>query len=494
MTFDFLRMLFSFFCVLLVAGLCAAQQQCQVFVNSSMTLPLAVPCGNSSSTACLTIQQAVDAVNSLTAAQLMGCDNVTISLGGGTYRGAGNVGVTLQFNLTAPVATIYVGDIVDNPTVDGQLQVRDGPLWTVLATTPNQTLQVSGVQFVNGSSDAAGGGGALIVATVPTAGVTLAACAFTGNVAKVGGALVVLAAGADAQSGRVRVDFCNFFNNTASAEGFFDTAAGTCSAGGGAAFVSSQSDTVFNSCQFEGNVASCGGALFAQRWSGSSALHACDFAHNIAKRGGAIFAFSTSSNGTAHWHDLYFTENRAAIDGGAIFCAKCQHVTRHVYAEVNSAQGAGGAAYLFNSATLLHNFTFTNNFAVADGGALYITGAAASTNTQNAVTNSTFELNAVTGPAARGPAVYCKDTRVTFAPYAPDAFCSLTCTTPEIVCACKQCTDPAGTTTVAPAEAPKGSIWAWLAPLLILIALLIGGGVWFYRRRGSSNRAKFLNI
>jgi hypothetical protein len=35
----------------------------------------------SSSTACLTIQQAVDAVNSLTAAQLLGCDNVTISLG-----------------------------------------------------------------------------------------------------------------------------------------------------------------------------------------------------------------------------------------------------------------------------------------------------------------------------------------------------------------------------------------------------------------------------
>ena len=182
------------------------------------------------------------------------------------------------------------------------------------------------------------------------------------------------------------------------------------------------------------------------------------------------------------------------------FCSHCSQTIRHVVADVNIAGGAGGAFHLFDSGVTLVNGSYTSNEAGHFGGALFISGRLPATGGggANSVTNSTFVLNTITAPTGgAGAALYCDNTLATFTPYVPSgsAFCDTTCVTPAGVCACAACKDvPTSAPTGAPTEAPSSSPWPWLAPLLILIVVLIAGAVWYYRRRGSSNRAKFLNI
>jgi hypothetical protein len=139
-----------------------------------------------------------------------------------------------------------------------------------------------------------------------------------------------------------------------------------------------------------------------------------------------------------------------------------------------------------------------SNEATFNGGALSINGPlVAGTDIPVTVGNSTFALNAVTGVGGLGKALYCNDTVALFLPAVPQgsAVCDQTCLTPSRVCACAECQQvPNPSSSPTPAPESGAGPWPWLAPLLIILIIAIIGGVWWYRRRGESGRAKFLNI
>ena len=209
---------------------------------------------------------------------------------------------------------------------------------------------------------------------------------------------------------------CSFVNNTATGNG------------GGAIFFAggeNEYDTTVENCNFEGNSAPTGGAIYYMG-EYTATVTDCNFTNNFATKDGGAIYFDENSDGRAI--NCNFTNNTASLRGGAVYFNSDGTVTNCNFTD-NTATGDdsyGGAIYFYRTGTV-SNCTFIGNNASRGGGAVYFYGAGNVTNCNfinnkatgteswggairfsktGAVTNCNFVDNKATGVYARGGAIY----------------------------------------------------------------------------------------
>ena len=183
--------------------------------------------------------------------------------------------------------------------------------------------------------------------------------------------------------------------------------------GGAIYFSNSATSGTVSNCNFTGNTATYGGAVY---FYGEGAVSNCNFADNTASiRGGAVY-FSSTGNVT----NCNFVDNKATGDygrGGAVYFSSTGNVTNCNFTG-NTASNNGGAVYFYQGTGSVSNCNFTGNTASNNGGAVYFydegtvsncnfTGNTASNNggavyflNQGTVSNCNFTgNNATTGSA-----------------------------------------------------------------------------------------------
>jgi predicted outer membrane repeat protein len=145
-----------------------------------------------------------------------------------------------------------------------------------------------------------------------------------------------------------------------------------------------------DTCTFEGNAASSGGALAV---TGTTQLTSSAFSANTAtENGGALVSYG----GTLDLTDTTFTDNSATVSGGAMFLDGVDtFVATRAWMHGNVAD-LGGAVALLSPVTAASftNAILTENTAT-DGGGFYVTGGVTVE-----VTNSTFAGNLATNNGA----------------------------------------------------------------------------------------------
>ena len=165
---------------------------------------------------------------------------------------------------------------------------------------------------------------------------------------------------------------CSFVNNTATGNG------------GGAIFFAggeNEYDTTVENCNFEGNSAPTGGAIYYMS-EYTATVTDCNFTGNTATvDGGAVYFWY---QGTVT--NCNFTDN-SAYYGGAVYFLD-QGTVSNCNFTGNTASRYGGAVY-FDETGNVTNCNFTDNTATRDGGAVYFS------NTGN-VTNCNFTGNTAT--------------------------------------------------------------------------------------------------
>ncbi|PRP88387.1 hypothetical protein PROFUN_03301 [Planoprotostelium fungivorum] len=125
--------------------------------------------------------------------------------------------------------------------------------------------------------------------------------------------------------------------------------------------VSSQS--VIDDCVFEDSEASNGGAIYSDETSPLTITNS-QFLYNVASgNGGALYL-----NAGATLSDLYFYNNTAVLDGGAIYSAvSINQSTWYNITSTNNHAARGGAFYLAEGGSI-DSSTFNGNMASQDGG------------------------------------------------------------------------------------------------------------------------------
>ena len=175
---------------------------------------------------------------------------------------------------------------------------------------------------------------------------------------------------------------CSFVNNTATGNG------------GGAIFFAggeNEYDTTVENCNFEGNSAPTGGAIYYMS-EYTATVTDCNFTGNTATvDGGAVYFWyqGTVSN-------CNFTDN-SAYYGGAVYFLD-QGTVSNCNFTGNTASRYGGAVY-FDETGNVTNCNFTDNTATRDGGAVYFYQGTGS------VTNCNFTNNKATGTNSWGGAI-----------------------------------------------------------------------------------------
>ena len=147
---------------------------------------------------------------------------------------------------------------------------------------------------------------------------------------------------------------CSFVNNTATGNG------------GGAIFFAggeNEYDTTVENCNFEGNSAPTGGAIYYMS-EYTATVTDCNFTNNFATKDGGAIYFDENSDGRAI--NCNFTNNSARY-GGAVEFEGTGNVSNCNFAD-NTAD-YGGAVY-FQSIGTVANCNFTGNSADY-GGAVY---------------------------------------------------------------------------------------------------------------------------
>ena len=193
--------------------------------------------------------------------------------------------------------------------------------------------------------------------------------------------------------------------------GIFSTKNSVCLSVGGALIVTN-STLVCNFCQFTGNSAMAGGAIFSESDSNIT-IRNSTFTSNHARGchdslclGGALYIDGTAD--TTIIYNSSFQNNTSDRYGGVIFVAKKSHVSYDVYnmtidsksnghnllsieasSFLNNRAIYGGALCLYNSNTAICDSTFHHNRAGTMGGALYIDGTTDAT----IISNSSFQNN-----------------------------------------------------------------------------------------------------
>ena len=230
---------------------------------------------------------------------------------------------------------------------------------------------------------------------------------FTNNGAHTGGAIYM-----GSQSNTIRIFDANFTENYAIADGgalglkadsmeinntYFTS--NTAGRHGGAVYAGGNgTNNTIRHTAFEGNSAGDhGGAI---NWLASAGtFEYINFIKNTAEYGGAIYLNGVSSNSTLN--TIYFRENRATKNGGAIDCnatrmrlSNVQFISNYageygaaLCREANATGGFGvNNTFISNHADIagaalawlgvdninINNYTFINNTAYSSGGAIYV--------------------------------------------------------------------------------------------------------------------------
>ena len=156
----------------------------------------------------------------------------------------------------------------------------------------------------------------------------------------------------------------------------------------GGALIVTNSTLVCDFCQFNGNTANVGGAIFSQHGSNIT-LSNSSFISNHARDcdsslclGGVMYADVTPDT-TIEIQNCSFQNNTSNEYGGVIAITKSSHVSYDVYNNrgdvsisintcnfFNSKAKIGGAIYLYNSSAIIFDSTFQHNKARLMGGAI----------------------------------------------------------------------------------------------------------------------------
>jgi hypothetical protein len=210
-----------------------------------------------------------------------------------------------------------------------------------------------------------GSGGAAYCAD--TSKPTFNNCTFTGNSADTTAGAIFCNTSCES-----RFEGCSFANNT--------VLSGSGSRGnGGGIFYALKNTFEVNDCNFSGNGANSGAAVFASG-NCSGTLNNTQFSKNAADNdGGAVYI--TDSN-VIHIEDCSITDNNA-IRGGGIFAVNsskaaivdCQ-INFNGYNPHSSSglAGQGGGIYSFNGPALIESSQINNNASLTSGGGIYVAG------------------------------------------------------------------------------------------------------------------------
>ena len=230
-------------------------------------------------------------------------------------------------------------------------------------------------------------------------------CSFVNNTATGNGGGAIFFAGGENEYDTT-VENCNFEGNSAPTGGAIyymseytatvtdcNFTGNTATVDGGAVYFWYQG-TVTN-CNFTDNSAYYGGAVY---FLDQGTVSNCNFTGNTASRYGGAVYFDETGNVT----NCNFTDNTATRDGGAVYFSNTGNVTNCNFTN-NKATGTvkydGGGAVYFYSAGNVTNCNFTDNTATRDGGAVYFYQGTGS------VTNCNFTNNKATGTNSWGGAI-----------------------------------------------------------------------------------------
>ena len=297
----------------------------------------------------------------------------TVHLLGSASAGSYGVMVDLQHLQDAPFVTVQGG---------AAMQVEA----LTFHSSTTGVVSCAGELFVRRSvfqnnSNTGGMGGAI---SGSSASITVTGSSFNGNAAVQGGAVY-------ATDSDTSVTACTFSSNQATPPGGSRRmqASDDVPAGGGAVLWSKSNGGTgkslhIDSCTFSGNAAhlASGGAVFIQGTSYSavdvhddserhSTIKAASFQDNVALAGGAVAVASSFPYDTRkadHWllriDDVQFSNNTAALDGGAV---RSQDTTvssiGNMFDSNAAAGGSGGALYSKASTLLVQDNVFRRNSA-----------------------------------------------------------------------------------------------------------------------------------
>ncbi len=210
-----------------------------------------------------------------------------------------------------------------------------------------------------------GSGGAAYCAD--TSKPTFNNCTFTGNSSDTSAGAIFCNTSCES-----RFEGCSFANNT--------MLSGSGSRGnGGGIFYALNNTFEVNDCNFSGNGANSGAAVFASG-NCSGTFYNTKFSKNAADNdGGAVYI--TDSN-VIHIEDCSITDNNA-VRGGGIFAVNspkaaivdCQ-INSNGYNPHSSSGlvGQGGGIYSFNGPALIESSQVNNNASLTSGGGIYVSG------------------------------------------------------------------------------------------------------------------------
>ena len=171
-------------------------------------------------------------------------------------------------------------------------------------------------------------------------------CEFVGNHSTTEGGALWLLAAAD-------IEACTFIDNQAESAG-------------GAVYAFANPLTL-DACQFVGNSAPDGGALYLNENLEEVVVDNCDFEANVAENGGAIYCASVDLLDL----DADFDDNVATQFGGAVYAVDSEIIMDRCDAVGNTAL-AGGAVFADSDTVLtIEESEFAENTAIEDGGAIF---------------------------------------------------------------------------------------------------------------------------
>jgi predicted outer membrane repeat protein len=157
------------------------------------------------------------------------------------------------------------------------------------------------------------------------------------------------------------------------------------------------------------NITNYGAAIFLNK--ANLTLIGCEFLNNSAKRGGAIYAIDSAE---IIIRDSIFMNNFAMDDGGAVYLIgifsnfvfenSCFR-NNYVRSNISSSAGSGGAVYIVSSKGFLKNCVFELNHATHMGGAVGLNDVIGTV--ENCVFNNNFVKNITFSSASsNGGALY----------------------------------------------------------------------------------------
>ena len=234
---------------------------------------------------------------------------------------------------------------------------------------------------------------------------TLKDCEFKNNSANLGGAVILSASDAVAETGMgtfADIEGCKFEGNRALA---LDGSNGN----GGAVYVTRKSEAVIKDCTFDSNSAENNAGAVSVHSSSQVDMTDCKLSDNSATSGGAVYASSNASldlkNISFDSNSTKLTSNGGGGNGGALYMFEADVTFDNVVFKNNSAANHAGAIYLGASPlTLDSTCEFTSNTAVNHGGAIYMTYKTVDGVKYGSVLNAT-DVNFENNSAVAGGAV-----------------------------------------------------------------------------------------